>query len=83
MRGDGQFNKVPTVRFERRPPGPIERVGEFIADASRPPNLFGEGAIAAANAPADLAVAHQGAPAFPDMALAEKVAKAKTRLTGR
>jgi hypothetical protein len=49
-----------TVRFERRPPGLIERVREFIADALRLPDWFGEGAIVAACAPADLAVACHG-----------------------
>ena len=45
MRGDGQFDKVPMVRFERRLPGPVERAWDFIADAARLPDWFGEGAI--------------------------------------
>lgn len=45
MSENGQMAKVPMVRFERRLPGPIERVWEFITDTKRLPGWFGEGAI--------------------------------------
>ena len=35
---DGQFQKVPMVRFERTLPGPIERVWEFLTNTEQCPN---------------------------------------------
>src|SRR5882757_8162576 len=45
MNNDGQFGKVPMVRFERLLPGPIERVWEFLVDTNRLSGWFGEGTI--------------------------------------
>ena len=42
---DGNFEKVPMVRFERLLPGPIEKVWEYLTDAKRLPEWFGDGAI--------------------------------------
>jgi len=45
MSDDGQLKRVPMVRFERLLPGPIERVWEFLTEASRLPGWFGDGTI--------------------------------------
>ncbi len=45
MNGEAQFQRVPTVRFERLLPGPIERVWEFLTDPRRLPGWFGEAEI--------------------------------------
>ena len=39
--GKGELNRVPSVRFERVLPGPIERVWSFIAETGRLPAWFG------------------------------------------
>jgi uncharacterized protein YndB with AHSA1/START domain len=45
MNDDAQFKTVPMVCFERRLPGPIELVWEFVTDTSRLPGWFRDGAI--------------------------------------
>ncbi|HEV2201421.1 MAG TPA: SRPBCC domain-containing protein [Bryobacteraceae bacterium] len=45
MNDDGQFGKVPMVRFERLLPGPIERVWEFLVDTTQLPGWFGDSTI--------------------------------------
>ena len=45
MSENGRMATVPMARFERRLPGPIERVWEFITDTKRLPAWFGDGAI--------------------------------------
>jgi uncharacterized protein YndB with AHSA1/START domain len=45
MNDDAQFKTVPMVCFERRLPGPIELVWEFLTDPKRLPGWFGDGAI--------------------------------------
>jgi uncharacterized protein YndB with AHSA1/START domain len=45
MNPDGQLKKVAMVQFERRLPGPIERVWEFLTDTTKLPGWFGDGTI--------------------------------------
>jgi uncharacterized protein YndB with AHSA1/START domain len=45
MSESGKFSKVPSVRFERLVPGPIERVWEFLTRTELLPSWFGEGRI--------------------------------------
>jgi uncharacterized protein YndB with AHSA1/START domain len=45
MTDDGHLTKAAMVRFERLLPGPIERVWDFVADAERLPEWFGDGMI--------------------------------------
>jgi uncharacterized protein YndB with AHSA1/START domain len=46
MNPDGQIKKVSMVQFERRLPGPIERVWAFLTDTKKLPGWFGDGTIA-------------------------------------
>jgi uncharacterized protein YndB with AHSA1/START domain len=45
MSGRGEIGTAAMVRFERRLPGPIERVWEFLSDPARLPAWFGNGTI--------------------------------------
>jgi len=41
----GEMSHVPSVRFERRLPGPIERVWQYLTDPEKLPEWFGQGTI--------------------------------------
>ena len=41
----GEMSPVPSVRFERRLPGPIERVWQYLTDPEKLPEWFGQGTI--------------------------------------
>lgn len=43
----GEMDKVPCVRFQRLLPGPIERVWQYLTEADKLPEWFGQGAIEA------------------------------------
>ena len=45
MSPDGQLKRVAMVQCEGRPPGPTERVWEFLTDTKTLPGWFGEGTI--------------------------------------
>src|SRR5262245_4871155 len=40
-----QFKRVPSVRFERLIPGPVERVWDYLVDTERLPGWFGDATI--------------------------------------
>ncbi len=45
MNTEGQFSRVPMVRFERLFPGPIERLWEFLVNPEHLPGWYGAASI--------------------------------------
>lgn len=42
---NGEMHPVPSVRFERFLPGPVERVWQYLTDPEKLPEWFGQGTI--------------------------------------